>query len=312
MKGPVRLFNDLGKEVGKIDDLLLEKILEANAFTTDLQLNNDILQELVNDYANLERLNYKLLEELKTKNRTIIEDLSSAGEIQKSLLPDQQIDLPGYEVSWECIQCDQIGGDLVNIFPYDDENWIFYILDVSGHGPKAAMITVALSQFLSPYGAGSQNREFLSPSAIFSELEIEFPFVRFNSFFTIVYGVLNQKTGKCRICNSAHPYPILVDNDGAHCIEESNPMIGMELTTEWLETEIDLAVGKGIFFYTDGVFECRNNDGEAFGEARLLEAFSDLFQNKRSGILKGLRNKVADFCSDRPFADDYSLLLISR
>ncbi|MGM0601097.1 MAG: PP2C family protein-serine/threonine phosphatase, partial [Candidatus Rifleibacteriota bacterium] len=219
MKEQTSLFKILGKEAEKIDSLLLERILEAKASYSDLELNNDILKKLVSDYAALEKKNYQLLIELQNKNQTIKEDLIAAGEIQKSLLPDEQLDLAGYKITWDCIQCDQIGGDLINIFSYDQDNLIFYILDVSGHGPKAAMITVALSQFLLPYGPSSQNRDFLSPASIFAELELEFPFGRFSSFFTIIYGVLNHKTGKCRICNSAHPYPILNHDKSFQFIE---------------------------------------------------------------------------------------------
>jgi sigma-B regulation protein RsbU (phosphoserine phosphatase) len=290
----------------------LERIIDANAVFADLELNNNILKQLVSDYAKLERENYQLLCKLQNKNKTIQEDLIAAGEIQRSLLPEKRIDLPGYKITWDCIQCDQIGGDLINIFPYDDNHSVFYIIDVSGHGPKAAMITVALSQFLLPYGPSSQNRDFLSPASIFAELELEFPFERFNSFFTIIYGVLNHKTGKCRICNSAHPYPILNQGKSSQFFEGTNPMIGLNLASEWEETEIDLSEGQKLLLYTDGVFECTNPGNEAFGEQKLIKTFSDLCSQNQAELLKGIYKKVTSFCNGNSFVDDYSLLLIER
>ena len=312
MKKQIRLFEALTKEAQQVDRALLENIIDANAIYADLELNNNILKQLVSDYAKLERENYQLLRKIQNKNETIQEDLMAAGKIQRSLLPDEQIDLPGYKVAWNCIQCDQIGGDLINIFPYDDEKSVFYIIDVSGHGPKAAMITVALSQFLLPYGSGTQSRNFLSPASIFAELELEFPFDRFNSFFTIVYGVLNHKTGKCRICNSAHPYPILRRDKSSKFIEGSNPMIGLKLATEWEETEINLSEGQRLLFYTDGAFECTNSNKEAFGEERLIKTFSNLCEQDQTEILDNIYKEVTSFCDGETFTDDYSILLIER
>jgi sigma-B regulation protein RsbU (phosphoserine phosphatase) len=312
MKKQIRLFEVLEKGAQQIDNSLLERIIDANAVFADLELNNNILKQLVSDYAKLERENYHLLCKLENQNRTIQEDLIAAGEIQRSLLPEKRIDLPGYKITWDCIQCDQIGGDLINIFPYDDNHSVFYIIDVSGHGPKAAMITVALSQFLLPYGPSARNRDFLAPASIFAELELEFPFERFNSFFTIIYGVLNHKTGKCRICNSAHPYPIINNDSSSNFIEETNPMIGLKLASDWEETELNLAANQKLLLYTDGAFECTNPNNEAFGENRLIKTFSELCAQNRSEILEKLHDQVASFCNGKTFADDYSLLLIER
>lgn len=312
MKNQLILFKTLGQNIKKIDSSLLEQILGANSLISDLEQNNDILKQLVCDYAALEKTNFRLLEELKNKHRTINEDLLAAGEIQKSLLPAQRPALPGYNITWDCIQCEQIGGDLLNIFPYDDENWIFYIFDVSGHGPRAAMITVALAQFLNPHGPSSHSRDFLSPSSILAELELEFPFERFKSFFSIVYGVLHHKSGRCRFCNSAHPYPILADAENVLVSEESNPMLGLKLASEWQETFVDLNPGQKLLLYTDGVVECRSSDNEMFGENRLGKTFLDLCRKNNANLLERLNQEVSGFCSGRPFADDYSLLLIER
>jgi sigma-B regulation protein RsbU (phosphoserine phosphatase) len=312
MKKQISLFNLLNKDAHKVSGELLEKILEANALFADFELNNQILKELVCNYAALEKKNYELLTELKAKNETIIKDLSAASTIQKSLLPQNLPEIENYRFTWECLQCDLVGGDLVNVFLFDNDNLVFYIVDVSGHGPQAAMITVALSQALRPYGPQSKRRNFLSPSDILAELELEFPFERFNSFFTIVYGVLNHKTGKCKICNSAHPYPFLADSDGAKLLESSNPMIGLGLADKWVETEINLDSKQKLFLYTDGVIECRNTNNEDFGETRLLNTYSELCMQEQPDILADINKTVKGFCNGREFADDYSLLLIEK
>lgn len=310
MSRQINLFRLISQDTSKVDDQMLENILDANAAVADLELNNNILKELVCSYAALEKKNFDLMQELQHKTNVIMGDLAAAAIIQETLLPTSPATLENYKISWKCLPCEKVGGDLVKFFDYDNEHLVFYIIDVSGHGPRAAMITVALSQVLSPNGPRNKRKKILSPAAIFAELELEFPFARFNSLFTIVYGVLNHKTGKCTLCNSAHPSPILVDSNKAQMLDENNPMIGLNLVSDWVETTIDLGNRQKLLLYTDGVFECRNADNQEFGEKALFSTFTDLCSQNNPDILKDLSTEVANFCEGRPFADDYSLMLI--
>ena len=51
---------------------------------------------------------------------------------------------------WRFMPCGRVGGDLFNFCPLGDSDLAVFVIDVSGHGVPAAMVTVSLSQFLSP------------------------------------------------------------------------------------------------------------------------------------------------------------------
>jgi sigma-B regulation protein RsbU (phosphoserine phosphatase) len=89
-----------------------------------------------------------------------------------------------------------MGGDIFNMFQLDDDHWGIYMLDVSGHGVQAAMVTVSVSQFLQPNsghllsrksGKSGTTSELRAPADVLVALDTEFPFERFNNFFTITY-----------------------------------------------------------------------------------------------------------------------------
>ncbi len=307
-----RLFRLLDSGADKLSAPMLDGILGACADFADLNLNNDILKELVSDYALLEQKNYRLLIDISEKQKTIEEDLAAAGRIQKSLFPQKLPELEHYCFSWECLPCDKMGGDLINIIPYDEENWIFYIIDVSGHGPRAAMITVALSQFLNPFNRGRSRFDHLSPAETLRELEAEFPFERFDSFFTIVYGTLHLPSGKVRLANSAHPFPILIDGRSAAFVEENNPMIGLNLTDNWQETQITLSENNRLYLYTDGLTEARNNANEQFGEENLLKAAESLRNLNCIDFVTAVKSRLTDFSEGRIFDDDFSWLMLGK
>lgn len=307
-----KLFRVFDSGAPNLDSLMLADILETFADISDLSLKNGILKNLVNEYALLEQKNHRLLLDIREKQQTIEEDLIAAGKIQKSLFPQKLPELENYFFSWECLPCNKMGGDLINIIPYDEENWIFYIIDVSGHGPRAAMITVALSQFLSPFGRNTKSFNHLSPAETLKELEAEFPFERFESFFTIVYGTLHLPTGKVRMCNSAHPFPILIDGKNTVFIEENNPMIGLGMNYAMQEIQITLSEKSRLYLYTDGLTEAKDPSNEQFGEKNLLKAAVSCKKLNCIDFTAAIKTSVIDFCRGRIFDDDFSWMLLCR
>lgn len=307
----VRLFDILRKKSDHLDSKMLEDILQAKAISDDQQINNAMLKELVCDYAVLEKRNFELSQSLLEKQAKIDEDLQAAGQIQKSLLPKSIPHNDNFNFFWQYLPCDKMGGDLVNVIPYDEENLIFYLVDVSGHGARAAMITVAVSQFLTPGDKLNQNIDFLRPSAVLEVMEKEFPFSRFESFFTIIYGVLNLTSGEVRFCNSAHPFPILFEeHQNTKEIEKHDPMLGLGLCPKWTEVTLSLAGKKNLFLYTDGLVECKNESGDQFSEAKLVSSIEAAKSLKGNLLSKEVEENIKKFCGEIPLHDDFTYLHI--
>ena len=71
--------------------------------------------------------------------------------MQRSLLPAGPLRVPGLEFAWMFEPCDELGGDILNVFPLADGRHVgLYLLDVSGHGVPAALLSVTLSRMLLP------------------------------------------------------------------------------------------------------------------------------------------------------------------
>ena len=259
-------------------------------------------------------------EELLQKQRYLDQDLRAAAGIQESLLPRQAPGIKNVEIAWSYKACDQIGGDIFNVMRLDEHYLAFYMLDVSGHGVPAALVTVSVHQSLGPQtGFVAKRRltvppyyEIVPPGEVLRHLNKEYPFERFDKFFTIVYVVLNFRTGGLQYSNAAHPYPILIRADGSlEILDKGGGIIGVDTFHAFEEEEKQLYSGDKLILFTDGLIEAENDRGEFYGEDRLRSLLQELRHEPIQSLLDGISDTLSTFTQGRKPRDDVSLLGIS-
>jgi sigma-B regulation protein RsbU (phosphoserine phosphatase) len=287
--------------------------LELEARKKDEQINNELLKKLLMNYSVLDKKLHEANQQLRKDQLKMADDLKAASLIQRSLLPKKLPQNGVYQFDWQCIPCESMGGDLVNVVPYDEENFLVYLVDVSGHGTRAAMITVVLSQFLQPSSGQHVSMPYLEPAKMMRELEKEFPFSRFGSFFTIIYGVLNVGSFTFRYCNSGHPFPMLIHkNAPPEFVTIHGPMLGLGLPHQWEETKLVLSQDHRLLLFTDGITECVDCSGQALGEERLIQLIQEKKQADPKEMAQAIIGQMQSFCGKCSPKDDISFLLISN
>ncbi len=257
----------------------------------------------------LREVNGRLLEE----QARLQADLRAASDVQRALIPRPGFELPGIRLAWLFEPCSTVGGDVFNVRRLDEEHVAFYVLDVSGHGVPAAMVSVSVSQSLAP-GSGivlarppGRAVTITAPGDVLAHLDGEYPIGRFDHFFTISYLVLHVPSGRLRYSTAAHPSPVLQAGDGSlRLLEEGGPVIGLgDMTFDPGETS--LVAGDRLFLYTDGIVEHAERDGPAFG----VDSLYAILRRTRAGTLEeaceAVRAEVHAFAAAPP-ADDISLL----
>lgn len=217
--------------------------------------------------------------QLAAREQELGDALQSAANIQRSLIPRT---FPAYHklhFAWRFAPFKQVGGDLFNIAALDEQTIMAYLIDVSGHGIASAMVSVAVHQSLSPTTGRLLKRplghrpfyRISSPREVLAALDDEYPFERFEEFFTITYLLFEPHTGMVRYGNAGHPPPLLLHTDGSlERLDRGGPVIGLNHRDDNDEGEVQLREGDRLFLYTDGLVEQTNADGMAFGEGRLV------------------------------------------
>ena len=266
----------------------------------------------------------KLNQELVLKQEQIEQDLITAAEIQKSLLPTN-INCSGIlEAAWRFQPCEKIGGDIFNIIQLNDEHWAFYIIDVAGHGVPAARVATTVHQDLQPQsdnlilrpGESLKTQQVRPPGRVLEYLDRQYTFERLNNFFTMSYGILNTKTGALQSSSAGHPPPIILRKDGTLVpLKKGGRPIGT----------IDLRISKDepivfeedherfnpedkLLFYTDGVYEYQNEQGEFYGNEWFYKTLKELKDLPVFDLIEALFESLMKFGDNTEPKDDISLV----
>lgn len=317
-------IKDLIKEQIKKTDIrglqskqLVKVLLEYLANEKENDINKRLLRQLVSKYALAEKQLRSLNNELIVKDQRLETDLKAAAEIQRSLIPQKTFSPEDLDIAWKFEPCEHMGGDIFNIFKIDAEHLGIYMLDVSGHGVPAAMVTVSVSQFLQQNSVEHlKGSSIMSPAEVLNALDIEFPFERFNNFFTITYFIINVKNGDTIYSNAGHPFPILLHkNDTLELLKKGGPTIGMrdfddidDRKVRFEEGQLKMKSGDKLFIYTDGIVEYQNDKKEFYSEDRF---YNSLKVQKKESVQKMIEqciNSLMEFGANTVPQDDITLL----
>ncbi|MDZ7641193.1 MAG: SpoIIE family protein phosphatase [Desulfurivibrio sp.] len=283
-------------------------------------LKPEILRVRVRNHLQL-KLYQSALEEAR---RRAAQDLEAAAEIQRALLPpdpaafsplvaESEVE-PAARFYWICSPCEQVGGDLLSIVPWDQEYTLFYLLDVAGHGPRAAMITFAVAQFLQPLGHNRDALPFLEPEAMLQELEQAFPMERFESFFTMVYGVFHHPSRTISFCNAGQPHPLLFDGDQPPrpLANGNGSLVGMDMNRDIVTESFVLTARQRLLFYTDGLIDLLNPTGERFWQTVWPRRQHELVAaGSAASLVEECNSMIDEFRQGTPLPDDLTILAIS-
>jgi len=270
----------------------------------------------------LEEENRKLEEtnrSLKTAYQTIRDDLDAAARMQRSLLP-QAGTIHDIHCNSLFLPASVVAGDVFNFFSIGPSCVGFYLLDVSGHGIPAAMLSVTLSKVLttrpessSPLVVptpGSSAYAIRPPHEALSEVNDRFQ-DQDDMYFTMVYGVLNKETGCLRLAQAGHPAPILQRGDNApESLGDGGFPLGMLPDRSFDPLEYHVEKGDRLFLCSDGILECTNFAGEEFGQQRLMDLLHQHRHSSLDTLLKQLQATMHQWSGSTEFADDVTLLAL--
>ncbi len=277
----------------------------------------------IRNQLKIRELTLALLEvnrDLRRKQKHLDEDLQAAGQIQKSLLPEGLPEIPELEFAWRFFPCEQVGGDVFNIHPLDENHVALFVLDVSGHGVPSAMVTVSVCQTLLPRTGSALKQpvadppyyRIISPSEVLSRLDGEYPFERFEKYFTMVYLVVNVRDGSVRYSRAGHPMPVVIRRrGGTELLEAGGPVIGVGGGMAFEEGRVTLAPGDRLFLFTDGITEYRHAKGETFGERRFFRELQHSRQSPLDAACQRVIRSMEVFGDGFRPQDDVTLLAMA-
>ncbi len=247
-------------------------------------------------------------------------DLDAAARVQQALLPSEPPAASRYCFAWQYRPCDELAGDSLNVFKIDDRHIGLYVLDVSGHGVPAALLSVtATNRLAHREGRASLVTDptdeppgymIVSPAEVARRLNALFQMAaNGNRYFTIVYGVLDTHAHQIRFAAAGHPGPVLVRRDQpARILDTPALPIGVIEESEYEELVLDLEPGDRLYLHSDGVNEERNSENQEFGRPKLCSTLAGTNSLSLAQSLDALLQEIIAWRGDDCFNDDVSIL----
>ncbi|MEO1622001.1 MAG: SpoIIE family protein phosphatase [Cyanobacteria bacterium J06632_3] len=284
---------------------------------------------------------HQLTQALKVQKHRLEQELAEAATYVSSLLPrDTPEDASNcISISSRFISSQELGGDCFDHYWLDPDYLVMYLLDVSGHGLGAALLSTSVLNVLRSQSLPGVN--FYRPETVLKGLNETFQMDDQNDkYFTIWYGVYNRTTHQLAYASAGHPPALLVTpapikpshrnrygqyGQSHSDLKISTPSlkieqlrtpgmpIGMMPDSNYQWQRCNVAHNSRLYIFSDGIYEiptvsdAENNEPDTLlglnGFVQLLTAL----ESKGELSLDSLIHSVSSF-SGNHFEDDLSLL----
>jgi sigma-B regulation protein RsbU (phosphoserine phosphatase) len=156
----------------------------------------------------------------------------------------------------------------------------------------------------------------MAPAEVLNALDKEFPFERFNNFFTITYFIINVKNGDTIYSNAGHPFPILLHkSETLELLKKGGPTVGIgdfddldDGKIKFEEGQLKLKPGDKLFIYTDGIVEYQNDKEEFYGDARFYNSLKTQKAESVTNMIDQCIKSLMEFGNNTNPQDDITLL----
>ena len=237
-------------------------------------------------------------------------ELDVASKIQQSILPTQYPKSGNYKIAANMEPARNVGGDFFDILRLEYDRIGIAVADVSDKGVPAALFMMSSRTLLKGAGIGSG-----TPGEVLREVNDLLNEENDAAMFvTIFYAMYDPETSELTYANGGHNSPLIIHADGS---SELLPLtggiaLGIVPGIEYGESSLKLSPGDTVIFYSDGVTEAMNADGEEFGVERMREIFEPSPPTDPEAATAAIFEAVHAFAGDTDQSDDITCVTLHR
>jgi len=249
-----------------------------------------------------------LQKKLQKQRDELEKELQQVAEAQRSLLPKELPEIPGLKLAVSYETSRYAGGDLYDILPLNGNRWGLLVADVEGHSTQAAVLMAMSCALLRSFpGDGSD------PVEVLEYLNTQLCKVSDSRMVTALYAVYDANSRSLKLARAGHLQPLLYRPSlGVREVfcEGIFPLGLKSYAGEQIPVEeIRLQSGDQLLFYTDGLIERFDYEGQMYGIERLSDQLTRIAGGTAQEKLQNIYHDVASFVAGRPAEDDQTLLL---
>jgi len=226
--------------------------------------------------------------------------------------------LDGVEIAAVTVPNQHMDGDFAEFIPLNPRCFDVLVGDVMGKGIFAALVSAgAKSRFLhalSSQLAHARRDDYPTPAALVGAVhrDITRQLIDLDCFLTLSYARFDLAAGRVTYVDCGHTKPIRYrpsDNAWAF-LQGDNVPIGFLETETYLEYQVDLQPGDLFVFYSDGLTETRDPEGNFFGVERLQQAIQLHASLEPAALTRKIVERVAQFSGMETPGDDQTCVTV--
>jgi len=239
----------------------------------------------------------------------IAEQMRLAGVIQRRMIPQKPPVVKGLDFAATYIPCFDVGGDLYDFFKLDDDRLIVVMADVIGKGIPAAIMMSLFRGAVRAYADCQDCREGMR-DIICKLNNMACRECRDGEFVSLFYAVIDVNKKDITYCNCGHEPTVLIRNGLITDLEKGGLVLGVEKDTQYEIETLALKEGDCILFYTDGLIDAANFEGNLWGRKKMLDAAKKFADNNAESMMKNILRYRRRFVGLARQIDDTSVVVV--
>ena len=240
------------------------------------------------------------LREEAIEKRLMDEEMRTASNIQRRLLPPAPAAIDGYTFAGMNQPSRTVSGDYYDFLVRPDGHIYFVIADVSGKGVAAGLMMAGLQVAFRIFAKTDPD-----PATLVTQLNASLhETLPRSKFVTLFLGRLNTRTGSIEFVNAGHTPPLWIRQQRTEEVLAGDILLGVMTSATYTNRKLQLEPGEALVLFTDGVTEAQNSNGVDLGADALAMAVRNCFGKDATTVANTISDTVLAHAADSESLDD--------
>ncbi|MHC4575387.1 MAG: PP2C family protein-serine/threonine phosphatase [Planctomycetota bacterium] len=253
----------------------------------------------------------------------IAEQMRLAGVIQRRMIPEKPPQIPGLDIAAKYIPCFDVGGDFYDFLHIREGRLGIALGDVMGKGIPAALmmscfkgavsafadtfssLRAVLEQYVRAKGRRAALMDFIHRLNRMACSEC-----RGGEFITLFWAAIDVHEDTVTYCNCGHEPAMLIRGGQIIDLEKGGLVLGVDPSAEHEIETVKLEDGDCLIFYTDGLIDAVNFDGDLWGRENLIRTAKEFTACPAEQMLRNILAHRRRFAGLASQTDDASIVVV--